>query len=58
MREIRFSVDRNWAGRMEFNRPITNSWDGWPSAAGVVLYLVLRATVAGKPGPGLGHRWT
>ena len=54
-REIRFSVDRDWAGRVEFNRPITNSWGGWPSAVGVVPYLVLRATVAGDPDPATGY---
>lgn len=54
-REIRFSVDRDWAGHVEFTRPITNSWGGWPSAVGVVPYLVLRATVAGEPDPITGY---
>jgi 6-pyruvoyltetrahydropterin/6-carboxytetrahydropterin synthase len=48
-REVRFSVDRDWAGRIEFTRPVTNSWGGWPSAVGLVPYLRLRATVAGEP---------
>ena len=48
-REVRFSVDRDWAGHIEFSRPVTNSWAGWPSAVGLVPYLRLRATVAGEP---------
>lgn len=48
-REIRFSIDRDWAGRVELTRPKTNSWGGWPSAVGIVPYLVLRATVTGVP---------
>jgi 6-pyruvoyltetrahydropterin/6-carboxytetrahydropterin synthase len=48
-REVRFSVDRDWAGHVEPARPVTNSWGGWPSAVGLVPYLVLRATVAGEP---------
>ena len=48
-REVRFSVDRDWAGHIEFSRPITNSWGGWPSAVGLVPYLRLRATVTGEP---------
>jgi 6-pyruvoyltetrahydropterin/6-carboxytetrahydropterin synthase len=54
-REVRFSVDRDWAGRVEFSRPVTNSWGGWPSAVGVVPYLRLRATVAGQPDPVTGY---
>jgi 6-pyruvoyltetrahydropterin/6-carboxytetrahydropterin synthase len=50
-REVRFSVDRDWAGHVEFGRPVTNSWGGWPSAVGLVPYLRLRATVAGEPHP-------
>ena len=50
-REVRFSVDRDWAGHVEFSRPITNSWGGWPSAVGIVPYLRLRATVAGAADP-------
>ena len=49
MREVRFSVDRDWAGHVEFSRPVTNSWAGWPSAVGIVPYLRLRATVVGEP---------
>lgn len=48
-REVRFSVDRDWAGHIEFSRPITNSWGGWPSAVGLAPYLKLRATVCGAP---------
>ncbi len=54
-REVRFSVDRDWAGRVAFDRPVTNSWGGWPSAVGLVPYLRLRATVAGVPDPLTGY---
>ncbi len=54
-REVRFSVDRDWAGRIEFSRPVTNSWGGWPSAVGLVPYLRLRATVSGEPDPVTGY---
>lgn len=54
-REVRFSVDRDWAGHVEFDRPITNSWGGWPSAVGLVPYLLLRATVAGEPDARTGY---
>ncbi len=54
-REVRFSVDRDWAGRVEFSRPVTNSWGGWPSAVGLVPYLRLRATVVGEPDPRTGY---
>jgi 6-pyruvoyltetrahydropterin/6-carboxytetrahydropterin synthase len=54
-REVRFSVDRDWAGHVEFSRPVTNSWAGWPSAVGLVPYLCLRATVAGRPDPLTGY---
>ncbi len=54
-REVRFSADRDWAGRVEFSRPVTNSWGGWPSAVGLVPYLVMRATVTGLPDPVTGY---
>lgn len=54
-REVRFSVDRDWAGHVEFSRPVTNSWAGWPSAVGIVPYLRLRATVAGEPDAATGY---
>lgn len=54
-REVRFAVDRDWAGRIDFNRPITNSWGGWPSAVGLVPHLCLRATVVGEPDPHTGY---
>lgn len=54
-REVRFSIDRDWAGHVEFSRPITNSWGGWPSAVGVVPYLRLRATVVGRPDARTGY---
>ena len=53
MREIRFSIDRDWAraahGDSGFERalPVTNSWGGWPSAVGVAPYLILRIVVSG-----------
>ncbi len=48
-REVRFSVDRDWAGHVDPARPITNSWGGWPSAVGLVPYLRLRVTISGNP---------
>lgn len=54
-REVRFSVDRDWAGHVEFSRPITNSWGGWPSAVGIVPFLRLRATVLGTPNERTGY---
>ncbi len=54
-REVRFSVDRDWAGHIEFSRPVTNSWAGWPSAVGLVPYLRLRVTVSGRPDPRTGY---
>lgn len=54
-REVRFSVDRDWAGHIEPTRPLTNSWAGWPSAVGLVPYLRLRATLAGEPDPITGY---
>ncbi|MFO0837972.1 MAG: 6-carboxytetrahydropterin synthase [Phycisphaerae bacterium] len=54
-REVRFSVDRDWAGHIEFTRPVTNSWGGWPSAVGLIPYLCVRATVSGAPDPLTGY---
>lgn len=54
-REVRFSVDRDWAGHIELSREVTNSWAGWPSAVGVVPFLCLRATVSGAPDPFTGY---
>jgi len=54
-REVRFSVDRDWAGYIEFSRPLTNPWGGWPSSVGLVPYLRLRATVSGEPDPVTGY---
>lgn len=48
-REVRFSIDRDWAGRVLLSAPKSNSWGGWPSAVGIVPFLVLRATVMGEP---------
>lgn len=53
-REVRFSLDRDGAGHLEFSQPVTNSWAGWPSAVGLVPYLRLRATVCGEPAPATG----
>ncbi len=61
MREIRFSIDRDWAtaahGQDGFERahPIANSWGGWPSAVGIAPFLVLRVTVSGIPDPVTGY---
>jgi 6-pyruvoyltetrahydropterin/6-carboxytetrahydropterin synthase len=54
-REVRFAVDRDWAGHVAFSRPITNAWGGWPSAVGIVAWLCLRATVMGEPDPVTGY---
>jgi len=60
-REIRFSIDRDWASAAHGEdgfagaRPITNSWGGWPSAVGIAPYLVLRIEVAGAPDPVTGY---
>lgn len=54
-REVRFSVDRDWAGRVDPARPVTNSWGGWPSAVGITPYLVLRGVVSGEPDPLTGY---
>lgn len=54
-REVRFSIDRDWAGRVELSQPKSNSWAGWPSAVGIVPYLCLRATVAGMPDATTGY---
>ncbi len=61
MREIRFSIDRDWARAahgvdgFEGALPVTNSWGGWPSAVGVAPYLVLRVVVSGRPDPLTGY---
>ncbi|MFO0972762.1 MAG: 6-carboxytetrahydropterin synthase [Phycisphaerae bacterium] len=61
MREIRFSIDRDWAGAargaegFERAHPISNSWGGWPSAVGVAPYLALRARVSGTPDAVTGY---
>lgn len=54
-REVRFAVDRDWAGRIAFDRPVTNAWSGWPSPVGLVPFLQLRATVSGEPDPVTGY---
>lgn len=61
MREVRFSIDRDWAtaahGEDGFEKahPISNSWGGWPSAVGIAPYLVLRIEVSGAPDPVTGY---
>lgn len=61
MREIRFSIDRDWAGAAHGEEgfggahPVTNSWGGWPSAVGIAPYLTLRAYVEGPPDPVTGY---
>lgn len=60
-REIRFSIDRDWASGahgaegFEPALPVANSWGGWPSAVGIAPYLILRATVVGSPDPITGY---
>lgn len=54
-REVRFSVDRDWAGRVDPQKKATNAWAGWPSAVGVVPYLVTRVTVSGEPDATTGY---
>ncbi|HKQ48878.1 MAG TPA: 6-carboxytetrahydropterin synthase [Phycisphaerae bacterium] len=61
MREIRFSIDRDWAraahgdSGFEGALPVTNSWGGWPSGVGVAPYLVLRIVVSGVPDETTGY---
>jgi len=61
MREVRFSVDRDWAtaahGAEGFEKalPVTNACGGWPSAVGIAPYLVLRVIVSGRPDPVTGY---
>jgi 6-pyruvoyltetrahydropterin/6-carboxytetrahydropterin synthase len=61
MREIRFSIDRDWAraahgdSGFEGALPVTNSWGGWPSAVGVAPYLILRIVVSGEPDAVTGY---
>lgn len=61
MREVRFSIDRDWAGGahgadgFEQAHPISNSFGGWPSAVGVAPYLVLQITVSGVPDAVTGY---
>jgi 6-pyruvoyltetrahydropterin/6-carboxytetrahydropterin synthase len=61
MREVRFSIDRDWVraarGESGFEKalPVTNSWGGWPSAVGVAPFLVLRIIVSGTPDPVTGY---
>lgn len=54
-REVRFSVDRDWAGRVDPSAVVANSWAGWPSAVGVVPYLRLRVTISGEPDEKTGY---
>jgi len=61
MREVRFSIDRDWASAahgedgFEAAHPINNSWGGWPSAVGIAPYLVIRIVVSGMPDPVTGY---
>ncbi len=61
MREIRFSIDRDWVRAahgtdgFEAAHPVSNSWGGWPSAVGVAPFLVLRILVSGSPDPVTGY---
>jgi 6-pyruvoyltetrahydropterin/6-carboxytetrahydropterin synthase len=61
MREIRFSIDRDWVraahGEEGFAGalPVTNSWGGWPSAVGIAPYLVLQIVVSGEPDRRTGY---
>lgn len=48
-REVRFSVG------LPLDRPVTNSWGGWPTAAGIQPYVSLRAGVTGDPDPITGY---
>ncbi len=49
MREIRLSLGPEPAG------DIVNSWAGWPAAAAIQPYVVLRAIVSGEPDPRIGY---
>ncbi len=54
-REVRFSVDRDWAGRIDPLRDAANTWGGYPTAVGIVPHLRLRATVCGEPDARTGY---
>jgi len=49
MREVRFSLGP------DTNTEVTNSYAGWPSAAGIAPYLVLQGVIAGEPDPRTGY---
>lgn len=49
MREIRFSLGA------EPHAEVTNSWAGWPASTALQPYIVLRATVTGRPDPLTGY---
>jgi len=51
MREVRFSLLPPETGES----PVTNSWAGWPGAAVIAPYLVLRAVVSGPVDPVTGY---
>jgi 6-pyruvoyltetrahydropterin/6-carboxytetrahydropterin synthase len=61
MREIRFTIDRDWVHAahgtegFEGALPVTNSWGGWPSAVGIAPYLILQVVVSGSPDPVTGY---
>ncbi len=54
-REVRFSVDRDWAGRIDPRREPANTWGGFPTAVGIVPHLRLRATIRGTPDAATGY---
>jgi 6-pyruvoyltetrahydropterin/6-carboxytetrahydropterin synthase len=51
-REVRFALASD---RMAVERPLLNSWEGWPPATGMEPGIVLRCTVAGEPDPSSGY---
>ena len=48
MREVRFCL-------LATDRPISNSWAGWPSATSAAPFMILRAIVSGSPHPQTGY---
>lgn len=51
MREIRFSL----LPEGPTSEAVTNSWAGWPGAAALAPYLVVRAVVSGRVDPAKGY---
>ena len=49
-REVRCSLIADAA-----ERPVTNSWGGWPAATAIAPYVIFRCTLAGEPDSASGY---